>query len=353
MAEASGGEKSFDATDQRKEEFRKQGRFPRSKDAAAVVATAAVLATLVGGRLAIGHALRYLFLRCHGDLGALARSDGDGVIQAALGVFSVLAVPAIIASAIAGAVISMVQTGGRINTENLGLDLTRLNPMPKLGQLFSPMAGAKEAGLSLLRVGVVGYVAYTALKREVPALMVFARTDLDGGLSALVDASVHVVVNALAALAAVSAIDYAQSRYTLTQEMKMTRQEVMDEHKQADGDPKMKHKMRARARNNAKRRAMENVKQATVIVANPTHISVALRYSKTDPAPIVIAKGHDDFAMQIRAEARKHGIPILENRALARALDSEVPVGRPVPAAHFAAVARILAFVYKIKGRKN
>ena len=133
----------------------------------------------------------------------------------------------------------------------------------------------------------------------------------------------------------------------------MTRQEVMDEHKQSDGDPKLKARMRARARNNAKRRAMENVKTATVVVANPTHISVALRYSKTDPAPIVVAKGHDELAMQIRAEARKHGIPILENRPLARALDSEVPVGRPVPAAHFAAVARILAFVYKIKGRKT
>ena len=352
MAE-SGGEKSFEATPQRVEQFHKQGKFARSKDAAAVVATAAVLATLVGGRVAIGHALHYLFLRTHGDLGALARSDGDGAFQAAIGVFSALAVPAILASAIAGAVISMVQTGGRINTENLGLDLTRLNPLPRLQQLFSPMAGGKEALLSLMRVGIVGYVAYLALKREVPGLLIFARTDLEGGCVALVDASVHVVVNALGALAAVSAVDYAQSRFTLNQEMKMTRQEVMDEHKQSDGDPKMKHRMRARARNNAKRRAMENVKTATVVVANPTHISVALRYSKTDPAPIVVAKGHDDFAMQIRAEARRHGIPILENRPLARALDSEVPVGRPVPAAHFAAVARVLAFVYKIKGRKG
>lgn len=348
----TGGEKSFDATPQRVEQFHKQGKFARAKDAAAVVATAAVLATLTGSRVAIGHALRYLFVRCHGDLGALARSDGGGVIQAAIGVFSVLAFPAVIASALAGAATSMVQTGGRINTENLGLDLTRLNPLPKLQQLFSPMSGGKEALLALMRVGIVGYVAYAALEREVPTLMVFARTDLDGALGALVDASIHVVVNALAALAAVAAVDYAQSRFSLTKEMKMTRQEIMDEHKQADGDPKMKARMRARARNNAKRRAIENVKSATVVVANPTHISVALRYSKTDPAPIVVAKGHDDFAMQIRAEARKHGIPILENRPLARALDSEVPVGRPVPAAHFAAVARILAFVYKIRGRR-
>jgi flagellar biosynthetic protein FlhB len=111
--------------------------------------------------------------------------------------------------------------------------------------------------------------------------------------------------------------------------------------------------MRQRARALARKRAITNVKTADVVVANPTHISVALRYSEKDAAPIVVAKGHDEVAMQIRAEARKHGIPILENRPLARALDAEVRVGHPIPAAHFTAVAKVLAFVYRLRGPRG
>jgi flagellar biosynthetic protein FlhB len=103
----------------------------------------------------------------------------------------------------------------------------------------------------------------------------------------------------------------------------------------------------------ARKRALNAVKNADVIVTNPTHVAVALRYGPKDPAPVVLAKGHDEVALRIRAEARKHGIPILENRRLARALDAEVAIGRPVPAAHFAAVARILAFVFRLRGNRK
>jgi flagellar biosynthetic protein FlhB len=161
------------------------------------------------------------------------------------------------------------------------------------------------------------------------------------------------MLNALAALALVAAIDYAQNRFTLGREMKMTRREMTEENRSQEGDPKVKAKIRARARALARRRSLENVKKATVIVANPTHISVALRYAANDPAPILVAKGHDDFALLIRSEARKYGIPILENRPLARALDAEVSVGHAIPAAHFAAVAKILAFIYRTQGARR
>ena len=129
----------------------------------------------------------------------------------------------------------------------------------------------------------------------------------------------------------------------------MTRRELTEETKAQEGDPKTKGQMRSRARAMLRKRSLANVKKADVVVTNPTHIAVALRYSATDPAPVVIAKGHDDFALQIRAEARRHGIPILENRPLARALDAEVAIGRTVPGKHFAAVARVLAWVYRVR----
>jgi flagellar biosynthesis protein FlhB len=341
------GERSFDPTPQRKEQFRKQGRFPRSKDAGGVLASLAVLGVIVGSQRAIGQAIAQTFLRCHGDLEAIGRNDSSGPFRAALGLLVELAVPTAIAAAVAGAGIGVVQSGARVYLDNFGFKPERLNPFPNLGRLFSPKEGSVQALLSILRVLFVGYIAYRALLLELPALLTLSGQSLRVGGGLIVDAVIRVVLNALAALAVVAVIDYAQSRFKLGREMKMTRREMTDENRSQEGDPKLKAKMRSRARALARRRSIENVKKATVVVANPTHVSVALRYAASDPAPIVVAKGHDEFAMLIRAEARKHGVPILENRPLARALDAEVPVGQAIPAAHFAAVAKILAFIYR------
>jgi flagellar biosynthesis protein FlhB len=343
------GERSFEPTPQRREQFRKDGRFARSKDAGGVLATAAVLGTILGSRQAIGRAVQLLFMRCHGDLTALGRLDAEGATQASIGVLLVLAAPAAIAAALGATVAGLAQSGAHISMETLSFKPERLNPFPKLGQLFSFKQGAKQTVLNLLRVGLVGYVAQRALLIELPAILNLARVGLDASTPRLVDATVRVILSALAALAGVAVVDYAQSRFTLEGEMKMTRKEMMDETRSQDGDPKLKARMRARGRALARRRSLQNVKKASVVVSNPTHISVALRYTAADPAPVVVAKGHDEIALQIRAEARKHGVPILENRLLARALDAEVPLGHPVPAAHFAAVAHILAFVFRLR----
>jgi flagellar biosynthesis protein FlhB len=344
------GEKSFDPTPKRREQFRKDGRFARSKDAGGVVSTAAAIGVLLGSRAAIGRSIQLLFMGCFADLGAVGRHDADGVTSAALTVLGVLVAPTALAAAVGATAAGVAQAGLHVNLEAVGFKPERLNPLPRLQQLFSPKKGSVQALLSLLRVGLVGYVGYRALLIELPDLLSLSRVGVDVGATHIMDAAVRVLLNALFALALVSGVEYVQSRFSISKEMKMTRREVMDENRSSEGDQKSKARMRSRARALARKRSIANVKGATVVVANPTHISVALRYSPTDPAPVVVAKGHDDVALQIRAEARKHGIPILENRALARALDAEVHIGQPIPAAHFAAVARILAFVFKLRG---
>jgi flagellar biosynthetic protein FlhB len=346
----SASEKTHDATPQRREQARKEGRFAKSRDIGGVAGTAAVLAVLLGSRDAIAHALETLFVRCLGDLEAFVRGDVAGVTQAATAVIFVLAAPPAVAAAVVGVGAGLAQSGAQLNTDALSFKPERLNPFPNLLQLFSPKKGSVEVLMGLLRVGVVGYVAYRALLLELPVLLASGRLDPAASSQTLTAAIVRVVTNALGALALIAVVDYAKSRFTLAQDMKMSRQEIMDESRSQDGDPKVKGRMRARARALARKRSLANVKQATVIIANPTHVSVALRYTKTDPAPIVVSKGHDEVALQIRAEARKYGIPILENRPLARALDAEVQIGHPVPSAHFAAVARVLAFVFRLHG---
>lgn len=345
------GDKKFDPTPQRREEFRKQGRFARARDAGGVAVTAGVLATLLGSHSAMSRATDLLFASTLGNVTALTQGGAGRVFEDAGESLLVMAAPSIFVAAGAGALAGLAQAGVRINTENLGFKPERLNPLPKLKELFSFKKGGVEAAMSALRVLVVGYVAYRALLVELPRMLLMTHIPAADAMPTLIDMVVRVVMSALGALVVIAAIDYAQSRFSLEREMKMTRKELMDEMKSSDGDQKVKHKMRAQARAAAKKRALSKVQEADVIVTNPTHIAVALRYSAKDPAPVVIAKGHDELALQIRAKARKLGIPIMENRPLARALDAEVKLGHPVPAAHFAAVARILAFVYRLKKR--
>ena len=353
MAGSDTGEKNLDPSDQKREQFRKEGRFAKSRDAGGVVSTIAVLGVLAGsgGRLSDG--IRALFAQTLGDLGAFHRDGPWAVILLAALHTAQLAGPAVGAAVLGGVVIGLAQSGGRFYTEMLEPKPERLDPRSGIGRIFSPKRAATEGVVALLRVGVVGYVAWRAFSMELPMLVGLSRIPLEAAIPVLAGALGRVFALATGALMLVALIDYGQSWWSLRKELMMSMQEKKDESRQSDGDPKAKGRQKARARAMAKKRAMNAVKQADVIVTNPTHVAVALRYGPKDPAPVVIAKGHDEVALRIRAEARKHGIPILENRRLARALDAEVQVGRAVPPNHFAAVARVLAFVYKLGGKSR
>jgi flagellar biosynthetic protein FlhB len=153
------------------------------------------------------------------------------------------------------------------------------------------------------------------------------------------------------ALGILAAVDYAQSWWKHEKSIKMSRQELKDEMQQQEGSPQVKQRQRARAREMLKRGIHKAVKEATVIVTNPTHVAVALRYHPAEGAPTVVAKGYDEVAQHIKALAKELGVPTVENVPLARGLAEKVRVGRPIPADFYAAVAEVLAFVYRIRGR--
>jgi len=347
------GERTFDASDQKKEQFRKEGRFARARDASGVAATFAVLGVLAGSAGSLTDGVGTLFAQTLGDLGALERDGAWTVIRVAAMNVLQLAGPAVGGAMIASVVIGLAQAGFRPYIEMLAVKPERLDPRSAIGKMFSPKRAATETAVAMLRLAVVGFVAWRSFVIELPMLVALSRVPVTSALPVMGGALGRVFATATGALLLVAVIDYGQSWWSISKDLKMTRKERTDESKQSDGDPKLKGKMKARARAMAKKRAMQSVQFADVIVTNPTHVAVALRYGPKDPAPIVLAKGHDEVALRIRAEARKHGIPILENRRLARALDAEVQVGRPVPPAHFAAVARVLAFVYKLGGGKR
>jgi flagellar biosynthetic protein FlhB len=259
--------------------------------------------------------------------------------------------PPLGACAVAAFIAGFAQAGFRPNTDALSPKADRLDPSAGFQRLFSWKKNTVELVFSLLRVGLAGYVGYRAVARELPLLLSTVRAPLVRGALACASSIGWVVVSVLFTLVILAAVDYAQSRFSIEREMRMTHGERTEETKQQEGDLKAKAKMKARARQHAKKRALSAVKTADVVVTNPTHVAVALRYGPKDAVPVVVAKGHDEVALKIRAEARKHGIPILENRPLARALDAQVAVGRPIPANYFSAVAQVLAFVYRLRKR--
>jgi flagellar biosynthetic protein FlhB len=351
--EESASEKTHEATPHRREQFRKQGRFARARDAGAIATIGATLGILAGGRFAVVRIAHELFRRCHGDLGALAEGRGAEALHLAGTTLVAMAAPCAVAAAIAGALAGVAQAGPHLYLELAQFKASRLDPFPRLAQLFQMKHGGAEALLSLLRIAVVGGVAYHAVRAELPRILSLGRASLDASAGDLTGAVTRVTMATLLALLGMAALDYFHSRISLEKEMRMSLKEILEETKQQEGDPKQKARLRTKSRQLAKKRSLANVKQATVVVTNPTHVAVALRYGDQDPAPVVVAKGHDDLALLIRAEARRHGVPILENRPLARALDAEVPLGHPVPAAHFVAVARVLAFVYRLRDRRG
>ena len=348
-----GGERSFEATDQRREEFKKQGRYAKAKDLGGLVATATVVAGLYATRGPLVAAASTLFQRSLGDLSAVDRLGASGAFRAAITPILAVVAPILFGAATLAVLSGAAQVKFRLNTDAIAIKFDRLDPKAGLDKLIGFKKNFAELAISLLRVGAVGGIAWRAVSAELPLLLSVARAPVNASMETAGGAVGRVVLHVLVALLVVAGIDFAYAWFSLEKELMMTRQERMDESKQSEGDQKAKGRMKARARANARKRAqaVTSVKGADVIVTNPTHIAIALRYGPTDPAPIVLAKGTDEIALKMRAEARRLGIPIMENKPLARALNAEVQLGRPVPPNHFATVAQVLAFVYRLKKR--
>jgi flagellar biosynthesis protein FlhB len=351
MSDQDETSKTEEATPERARKAREQGQFPRSRDAGAVASSAAVLLTVMALGPVMVQRMHEFALRCFGHA---STSLGVGLRQLVveLGMtVAVLALPPALAAAIASTAMGLLQAGFHPIMELASPDLNRLDPMPKLANMFSLKTGAMGLLMSFAHVLVVGAVTYWVLSDEFGNLVSLGRTELSAGMLVVLRVCLKLSVSAVGALAALSALDYGYNRYKHFRSIRMTRQEVKDEMQQQEGDPKVKMRQRQRAREIVRRGIAQEVKRATVVIANPTHVSVALRYRPEEGIPIVAAKGYDEVALYIRQLARQHRVPIIENRPLARALAEKVRVGRTIPVDLYAAVAEVLAMVYRLQNR--
>ncbi len=281
----------------------------------------------------------------------LVRGDMAVVLEQTVKVLLITSIPIAFFACLAGMAAGFAEAGFHPNFDSLEPKFERLEPLGKLQKLLSPKEGLVNIAMSLLRVGIVAAVAYSVVEKEFPRLAVASRGTLTMAAMQIGQVTFKVAVWCTFALGILALVDYAQSWWKHENSIKMSRQELKEEMKQQDGNPQMKQRQRARAREMNKRGIKKAVKEASVIVTNPTHVAVALRYHPAEGAPTVVAKGYDEVAQHIKKLAKELGIPIVENVPLARGLAEKVKVGRAIPGDFYAAVAEVLAFVFRIRGR--
>lgn len=351
MSDADADDKTEDATSEKLNNARDEGQFPRSKDAQSVGASMAVLVALITMRDEYGSILSEFARRHFGQPYALVNGNLSNVASEVGGMIMKLVLPPALLAVIVSISIGIAEAGWKPMLELAMPKWERIDPTSKIMHMLNPKAQAAAAAISIARVGVIGYISYTLLRDAFPHMSRLMRAELSAGVVEVLTVAARFALWATFALLVLGAVDYIHSYYTHHKNLRMTKQEVKDEHIQSEGDPRTKAKQRARARENLRRGLMKEVPTADVVLANPTHISIALRYRAKEGAPVVVAKGYDEIALFIRKIAKDHDIPVIENKPLARALDKKARKGKAIPVEMYAAVAEVLAFVYRLKNR--
>ena len=263
-----------------------------------------------------------------------------------------LVAPLFLLIMITSPLVSLVQTRFNIAQEKLTPDWKRLDPIAGMRRIFS-MRQVVEGTKSTIKIGLFAWLAWTALRDRLPHIGRMGGLDLREQLLVMLDVALAIGTRIAILMAVLAVFDYGYQWWQFHKKLRMTPQELKDEMKEREGNPLIKQRQRSIAMQQARKRMMAEAAKADVIVTNPTHYAVALRYDKEKaPAPYVCAKGKQFLALRIRRLARERGIPIIENRPLARALYAQCRVGQVIPSQFYRAVAEILAFVFLLKRDK-
>jgi flagellar biosynthesis protein FlhB len=338
-------EKTEQPSQKRIDEAIEKGNVPNSRELGSFLLLAVFALLVAGFAPSIFHNTKLLlipFLDSAYTLPTDQRGLGTLFTHLIFGSVVIIAAP-LIASVIAAIASGLLQNGFLLTTHPLLPDYKRISLMAGIKRMFS-MRSVVEFIKNLLKIGIVGYVAFIAVYPE----LVHVKQLPSGSMLA-----VRMTIGVTIAMFFIALFDVFYQRFVHTKSMRMTKQDVKDEHKQNEGNPVIKQRLRQLRMQRARKRMMLAVPKSDVVITNPTHFSVALQYDpKTMKAPQVVAKGQDHIALKIRELAREHNVPIVENPPLARALFSNADLDSEIPFAHYEAVAKVISYVYQLKGKK-
>jgi flagellar biosynthetic protein FlhB len=340
----------------RLEEYRNKGQVAQSREIAGLAALLAAGAVTYGMAPRLGtemfEFMREVFrtdLSSKLDLGTAHL--GRTYLFKALHIMISVGMPICSAGFVVGALASFMQIGAIFTFDPIMPDFEKINPLSGLQRMIS-LKQLVEAARLIVKMAIVLWIAYSLIKTDI--LLSPAQTGGEAGtlLMTYGKSAKTIFLTLIGVLSVFAAIDYGFQRFEYNKNLRMTKQEAKQEHKEREGDPQIRARIRAVQREMARRRMMQAVKKADVIITNPTHIAIALKYDTNSmAAPKVVAKGADFMAQRIKQVALEAGIPLVENVPLARTLFKTVKIGQNIPRALYQAVAEVLAYVYKLKKR--
>ncbi len=354
-----GGEKTEDATPKKLSDARKDGQVAKSKELNSAVGLLALFLTIKYFIGSVGTQFLETFYYVYSRIPEIIKTvNGEMSIQefAALTTeimkkMLLVLLPFFLVAVITAVVVDLLQVKWAPTTKPLQPKFSKLNPISGFKRFFSKDK-LMELLKSVIKIVMVSYIAYSTIKDQFNALFLLYDMTLIRAIQAIGDIVINLGIRISIFYLILGAGDFVYQKFKFKQDMKMTKQEVKDEMKNAEGDPQIKGKQRRRMQEASRRRMMSALPQADVVITNPTHFAVALKYdTEVCPAPYVIAKGEDYLALKIKEAAREHGIPIEENKPLARMLYHNVDIGTAIPPELYQAVAEILAAIYKAKNK--
>lgn len=353
MSDDDNGEKTEQPTERRRQEVRSQGNIARSADltAAGLLIGVASLLYFMGAGVVTSLAE---YLQNSLEQPAWVQMDRGFLVAQLLNIMSLFAwsiLPALLLLVACAIATNLLQVGFLITTEALQPQWSRINPISGFQRLFSAKGVVRLFG-SLLKLSLLGLIAFWFTVGRMPVFLSLHSVEPSQAAISIGQSMIILAFFLAGALLSLAILDYGYQYWQFEQDIRMTKQEIREEHRQMEGDPQIRQRRREAHRKLASSRQFQDVKTADFVVTNPTHIAVAIKYDAMKmAAPVVVAKGEGFVAERIRKIAAEYRVPIIEKKPLARALYKTVKVGRPVPLDMYEAIAEILAYVYRLRGK--
>ena len=348
-------EKTEEATPKRKSDARKKGQIARSKDVGlAITFIATILVIVILSDTVVGSFKKNIiyFLSEAGSI-ELTKGTVKGLTSLVLSKMATTLLPIVLPIMLAGVAASLMQSGFLIVKDAIKPSLGKLNPISGFKNMFSKRS-AIELIKNLISISIIVYLAYSYVKDNFYKILNIGNLYLPTMGVEVKSLLLGIFYRIAIFVVAVAAIDYLVQVLLHKKEMRMTKEEIKEEYKQMEGDPQIKSKIKQKQREMSRRRMIDSVGDATVVITNPTHLAVAIKYEEGNmEAPQVVAKGADLLAMKIKEKARESDVPIIENKPLARMIYEQVEIDKYIPQDMYQAVAEILAMVYKLDKKKR
>lgn len=355
--DGDGGEKTEDATEKKLRDAREEGKVAKSKELTAafdLLVLFLVLKVFVGY---VGTSFLEVFSFIYGgmaDFVEINRKEFTSVavmnllIQVMLKMMLIV-LPFFVCGFAITILISIFQVGWKVTTKPMEPKLSKFNPLNGFKRIFSKDS-IFELVKSIVKIGLIVYIAYSSIKDKANDIFILYELGLNQAVSLIGGIIIDVGLKISIVYLFVGVADWVYQKHKFKEDMKMTKQEVKDEFKNTEGDPQIKGRIRGKMQEASRRRMMQDVPNADVVITNPTHFAVALKYDeKVSRAPVVLAKGENYLAQKIKDTAREHSIEIVENKPLARMLYHNVDIGEEIPPELYQSVAEILATIYKAR----